>query len=225
MDEEEQPTKIVIADDHRMVRQMLVNTLAGCSDLEIVAQACNGGEAIEVCRKHRPQVLVLDLNLPDISGVEVTRRLSQMGSDVKILILTAVEDERSLFESIAAGARGYLLKDASIDELVSGIRTVAANKAVLHPRSTLSLLNEFQRTRQSKIAPLESHQKVVSDLTPREQEVLRLLGQGLSNKEIGESLVISEKTAKTHVANLLRRLGVKDRVAAAIFAVKAGIAD
>ena len=222
---DEGPKKIVIADDHRMVRQMLVNTLAGCKDLEVVAQACNGDEAIEACRKYRPEVLVLDLNLPDISGVEVTRRLIQIGSDVKILILTAVEDERSLFESIAAGARGYLLKDASIDELVSGIRTVAANKAVLHPRSTLSLLNEFQRTRQSKLTPLESHQKVAGDLTPREQEVLKLLGQGLSNKEIGESLVISEKTAKTHVANLLRRLGVKDRVAAAIFAVKAGLTD
>lgn len=218
-------TKVVIADDHHMVRQMLVNTLAGCNDLEVVAQARDGNEAIEACRKYRPRVLVLDLNLPDISGVEVTRRLNQMGCDIRILILTAVEDERSLFESLAAGARGYLLKDASIDELVSGIRTVANDKAVLHPRSTLSLLNEFQRTRQARVSPLESHQKVVSELTPREQEVLRLLGQGLSNKEIGERLIISEKTAKTHVANLLRRLGVKDRVAAAIFAVKAGLTD
>jgi DNA-binding NarL/FixJ family response regulator len=218
-------TKIVIADDHHLVRQMLVNTLAGFADIEIVAQACNGKEAIDACRQHRPHVLVLDLNLPDISGVDVTRQLVEIGSEVRILILTAVEDERSLFESIAAGARGYLLKDASIDELVAGIKTVAADKAVLHPRSTLSLLNEFQRTMQSSKKPLEAYQKVVSSLTPREQEVLRLLGQGLSNKEIGERLVISEKTAKTHVANLLRRLGVKDRVAAAIFAVKAGFND
>ena len=218
-------TKLVIADDHHMVRQMLVNTLAEWSELEIVAQACNGAEAIDACRKYRPHVLVLDLNLPDISGIEVTRRLNEMGSEVKVLILTGMEDERSLFESITAGARGYLLKDASIDELVSGIKTVAANKAVLHPRSTLSLLNEFQRTRQASGSPLESHQNVVNGLTPREQEVLRLLGQGLSNKEIGVRLIISEKTAKTHVANLLRRLGVKDRVAAAIFAVKAGLTD
>lgn len=218
-------TKLVIADDHHMVRQMLVNTLAEWSELEIVAQACNGAEAIEACRKYRPHVLVLDLNLPDISGIEVTRRLNEMGSEVKVLILTAMEDEGSLFESITAGARGYLLKDASIDELVTGIKTVAANKAVLHPRSTLSVLHEFQRTRQTLGSPLESHQKVVMGLTPREQEVLRLLGQGLSNKEIGLRLIISEKTAKTHVANLLRRLGVKDRVAAAIFAVKAGLTD
>jgi len=218
-------TKIVIADDHHLVRQMLVNTLAGFSEIEIVAQACNGQEAINACQQYRPQVLVLDLNLPDISGVDVTRELTRVGSEVKILILTAVEDERSLFESIAARARGYLLKDASIDELVSGIKTVAANKAVLHPRSTLSLLNEFQRTMQSSKKPLEAYQKVVNNLTPREQEVLRLLGQGLSNKEIGDRLIISEKTAKTHVANLLRRLGVKDRVAAAIFAVKAGFND
>lgn len=218
-------TKIVIADDHHMVRQMLVNTLTSYEELEIVAQACSGQEAIETCRRFRPNVLVLDLNLPDISGVEVTRQLVQMGSEVRILILTAVEDERALFESIAAGARGYLLKDASIDELVAGIKTVAADKAVLHPRSTLSLLNEFQRTRQTSQVPLEAYQKVVNSLTPREQEVLRLLGQGLSNKEIGERLIISEKTAKTHVANLLRRLGVKDRVAAAIFAVKAGFND
>lgn len=217
--------KIVIADDHHMVRQMLVNTLVNCEELEIVAQACDGAEALEACQKHCPHVLVLDLNLPDMSGVEVTRRLQQSESWTKILILTAIEDERSLFESIAAGARGYLLKDASIDELIGAIKTVAANKAVLHPRSTLSLLNEFQRTRQNTVSPLESYQKVVHSLTPREQEVLRLLGQGLSNKEIGTRLIISEKTAKTHVANLLRRLGVKDRVAAAIFAVKAGLTD
>jgi len=174
---------------------MLVNTLAGFSEIEIVAQACNGQEAINACQQYRPQVLVLDLNLPDISGVDVTRELTRVGSEVKILILTAVEDERSLFESIAAGARGYLLKDASIDELVSGIKTVAANKAVLHPRSTLSLLNEFQRTMQSSKKPLEAYQKVVNNLTPREQEVLRLLGQGLSNKEIGDRLIISENPA------------------------------
>lgn len=217
--------KVVIADDHHMVRQMLVNTLAGVEDMEIVAQASNGTEAIDACLNHRPSVLVLDLNFPDVSGVEVTRRLGTLCEETGILILTAIEDEQSLFESIAAGARGYLLKDASIDELVSAIRTVAAKKAVLHPRSTLSLLNEFQRTRQSGKDPLESHRKVVESLTPREQEVLRLLGQGLSNKEIGVKLVISEKTAKTHVANLLRRLGIKDRVAAAIFAVKAGFVD
>lgn len=218
-------TKIIVADDHHLVRQMLVNSVSAYEDLDIVAQASTGEEAIEACRKHRPRVLILDLNLPDISGVEVTRRLKSMGLDVNILILTAVEDESSLFESLAAGARGYLLKDASLDELISAIRTVAADKAVLHPRSTLSLLNEFQRTRQSQRGPQEAYQDVVAGLTPREQEVLRLLGQGLSNKEIGQQLIISEKTAKTHVANLLRRLGVKDRVAAAIFAVKAGFND
>ena len=208
-----------------MVRQMLENTIAVCDDLEVVAQASSGREAIEACRQHRPRVLILDLNLPDISGVEVTRSLLEMGLETKILILTAIEDEKSLFESIAAGARGYLLKDASLDELLSAIRTVAADRAVLHPRSTMSLLNEFQRTRQSAKAPLESHRRIVETLTPREREVLVLLGTGLSNREIGERLVISEKTAKTHVANLLRRLAVKDRVAAAIFAVKAGLND
>lgn len=216
-------TKIIVADDHHLVRQMLVNTVESYDDLDIVAQASCGLEAIEQCRKFRPDVLVLDLNLPDISGVEVTRRLKAMDMDVKILILTAIEEESPLFESLAAGARGYLLKDASLDELISAIKTVAADRAVLHPRSTLSLLNEFQRTRQSSKGPQEAYQEVVATLTPREQEVLRLLGEGLSNREIGERLIISEKTAKTHVANLLRRIGVKDRVAAAIFAFKAGV--
>lgn len=216
-------TKIIVADDHHLVRQMLVNTVESYDELDIVAQASSGLEAIEQCRKFRPDVLVLDLNLPDISGVEVTRRLKLMELDVKILILTAIEDEGPLFESLAAGARGYLLKDASLDELISAIKTVAADRAVLHPRSTLSLLNEFQRTRHSSKGPNEAYQEVVATLTPREQEVLRLLGEGLSNREIGERLIISEKTAKTHVANLLRRIGVKDRVAAAIFAFKAGV--
>lgn len=218
-------TKVVIADEHRMVRQMLVQTLAGHDDLEVVADASNGQEALDFCRRFRPHVLVLDLNFSDISGVEVARRLTQGGSEVKVLVLTAVEDERTLFESVVAGARGYLLKDATVEELVAGIKTVAANKAVLHPRCTLSLLNEFQRTRGPARSPLKAYQEVVESLTPREKEVLRLLGHGLSNKEIGDRLIISEKTAKTHVANLLRRLGVKDRVAAAIFAVKAGLQE
>lgn len=218
-------TKIIVADDHHLVRQMLVNTVSTYEELDIVAQASTGQEAIEACRKHRPQVLVLDLNLPALSGVEVTRRLSSMDLEVRILILTAVEEESSLFESLAAGARGYLLKDASLDELIAAIRTVAADKAVLHPRSTLSLLNEFQRTRQSQQGPQAAYRDIVAGLTPREKEVLRMLGQGLSNRELGQHLIISEKTAKTHVANLLRRLGVKDRVAAALFAVKAGFND
>ena len=218
--------RVVIADDHHLVRQMMVNTLSTTEGLEVVAEASNGSEALEACRKFRPQVLVLDLKMPDLSGVEVTRRVQALLPDVGVLILTAVEEEDPLFESLAAGARGYLLKDASVDEVVGAIRTVASGRAVLHPRSTLSLLNEFQRSRMANPERADqSFAATLTKLTPREREVLRLIGQGFSNREIGRQLVISEKTAKTHVANLLRRIGVKDRVAAAIFAVKAGLCD
>lgn len=216
--------KVGIADDHHLVRQMLVNTLT-TEGLEIVGQAANGTQALDLCQKYRPNVLVLDLKMPDIGGAEVTKRLAQAQPEVGVLILTAVEEEGPLFESLAAGARGYLLKDASVPELIAAVRTVADGGAVLHPRSTLSLLNEFQRSRLQQGQAHSDFSEPLSRLTPREQEVLRLIGQGLSNREIGEKLIISEKTAKTHVANLLRRIGAKDRVAAAIFAVKAGLCE
>lgn len=217
--------RVAIADDHHMVRQMLVTTLGGAEDIEVLAEACNGQEAVELCRKFRPHVLVLDLNMPGKNGVEVTRELTSQGVDTSVLILTAVEEEAPLFESLAAGARGYLLKDASVEELVQAVRTVANGKAVLHPRSTLSLLNEFQKTRMAVSREAPDYEEAIAKLTPREREVLALIGKGLSNREIGEHLIISEKTAKTHVANLLRRVGVKDRVAAAIYAVRAGLCE
>ncbi len=217
--------RVAIADDHHLVRQMLVTTLGGAEGIEVVAQAGDGQTAVDNCRKFRPHVLVLDLNMPGKSGVEVTRELTSQGLETSVLILTAVEDEAPLFESLAAGARGYLLKDASVEELIQAVRTVAAGKAVLHPRSTLSLLNEFQKTRMAVSKEAPDYQEAITRLTPREREVLALIGKGLSNREIGEHLIISEKTAKTHVANLLRRVGVKDRVAAAIYAVRAGLCD
>lgn len=213
---------MVVADDHRMMGQMLVKTLSEVGGVEVLAQVCCGKEALEVCRTLQPDVLIIDLDLPDLSGVEVARLLTESDDKVSVLVLSGIEDETALFESIAAGVRGYLPKDASLEELVNALHTVSSGQAFLHPRCTLSVLKEFQRCRQALTGPRASQLKVVENLSPREKEVLHLLGEGLSNKEIGERLIISEKTAKTHVANILRRLGVKDRVAAAILAVKAG---
>ncbi len=215
--------RVVLADEQTLVRQMLAESLSRTEGFEVVAEVGSGAEAVEACRKYRPQVLVLELGLSDLPGVEVTRQVQRLVGETAVLVLTAIEDEVPFFESLAAGAQGYLLKDSTKDELISAIKNVASGRAVLHPRVTPTLLREFQRTRVGRVEV--QYEESLKKLTPREQEVLRLIGRGLSNREIGEQLVISEKTAKTHVANLLRRIGVKDRVAAAIFAVKSGLCE
>lgn len=216
--------KVVVADDHRLVRQMFRSTLSCEDDMEIVEEAETGSEAIEVARKCRPDVLILDMNLPDKSGLEVIRSLKPELGDLKILVLTAVEDEQVLFESLAAGAQGYLLKDSDVEEVLVAIRDLHAGRGHLHARSTMSLLTEFQRTRmEATTVPSASSEEVRETLSPREVEVLELIGYGYSNADIGEKLFISEKTVKTHVSNIFRRLEIKTRISAATYAVRHGL--
>lgn len=217
--------RVLIADDHRMFCDMLENALRVYEDLAVVGRAWDGASAIELATGLRPDVLILDMLLPDITGVEVIRALHREAPEVRVLVLTGTEEVPPLFESLAAGARGYLLKEASIPELAAAIRVVHQGKAVLHPQSTLVVIEELLRSRTDSARRIAQNHDLLRRLTPRELEVLQLVGQGFSNKEIGERLFISEKTAKTHVANLLRRIAVKDRTAAAILAVKAGLCE
>jgi two-component system, NarL family, response regulator DegU len=216
--------RVVVADDHRLVRQMFRSTLSCEDDMAIVAEAECGNSAIEVTQKSRPDVLILDMNLPDKSGLEVIRTLKPDMSDLKILVLTAVEKENVLFEALAAGAQGYLLKDSDVEEVLAAIRDLHQGRGHLHARSTMSLLNEFQRTRMEANTLVASEpQEVKEILTPREVEVLELVGYGYSNSDIGEKLFISERTVKTHVSNILRRLELKSRISAATYAVRQGL--
>lgn len=216
--------EVIVADDHKLVRQMLAGTIENEEDMKFLGGAVNGAEAIAMAAGRRSCVLVLDMNLPDMTGVQVIRELRGLGPGPKILVLTAVEEENALFESLAAGAQGYLLKDSDVEEVLTAIRNLAEGRAHLHSRSTMTLLNEFQKTRSQ---PAVVNEKEVTDLTdsltPREVEVLILIGHGYSNPEIAEKLFISEKTVKTHVSNLLRRLNVKSRIAAATLAVSYGL--
>jgi DNA-binding NarL/FixJ family response regulator len=216
--------RVAIADDHKLVRQMFRQTISCEDDMEIVGEASCGRTAIDVAHDTHPDVLLLDMNLPELTGLEVIRELIPSMRELKILVLTAVEEEQVLFESLAAGARGYLLKDSDVEEVLTAIRDLHEGKGHLHARSTMSLLTEFQR---SRLEPNDSPEYFAEDLrdllTPRELEVLELIGYGYSNPEISEKLFISEKTVKTHVSNILRRLDVRTRISAATFAVRRGL--
>lgn len=216
--------KVVVADDHKLVRQMFRGTISCEDDMEIVGEAPCGKSALEITREAKPDILLLDMDLPNLNGLEVIRHLKAESLDSKILVLTAVEEEQVLFEALAAGAEGYLLKDSDVEEVLQAIRDLYQGKGHLHAKSTMSLLAEFQRTRSSKAGPPKTVSKELEDLlSPRELEVLELIGYGFSNPEIGEKLFISEKTVKTHVSNILRRLEVKSRISAATFAVRHGL--
>ncbi len=215
--------EVIVADDHKLVRQMLASTIENEEDMTLLGEAVNGSEAIALAAGRASCVLVLDMNLPDMTGVQVIRKLKERGSGPKILVLTAVEEETALFESLAAGAKGYLLKDSDVEEVLTAIRDLHEGRAHLHSRSTMSLLTEFQRSRTVPAFPEKKLKELTGHLTPREIEVLTLIGHGFSNPEIAQKLFISEKTVKTHVSNLLRRLHLKSRIAAATMAVSYGL--
>jgi DNA-binding NarL/FixJ family response regulator len=215
--------EVIVADDHRLVRQMLANTIKAESDLQLVGEAINGKEAVSLASGRSSCVLILDMNLPDMTGVQVIRELKKRGSEAKILVLTGVEEETALFESLAAGAKGYLLKDSDVEEVLTAIRDLHEGRAHLHSRSTMSLLQEFQKSQTRAPAETNKADKLKLLLTPREVEVLVLVGHGYSNPEIAEKLIISEKTVKTHVSSILRKLDLKSRISAATMAVGYGL--
>lgn len=215
--------RVLVADDHKLVRQMMRSALSGEDDMSFVGEAENGQRALQMVAQEKPDVLILDMSMPGLTGVQVIRELRHQAPDVKVLVLTAVEDETYLFESLAAGAQGYLLKDSDVEEVLAAVRSLHQGRGYLHPRSTMSLLLEYQRSRSAPAAPDNSQRLAEVGLTPRELEVLELIGDGYSNPEIASRLFISEKTVKTHVSHILQRLNIKSRIAAATFAVNNGL--
>ena len=191
--------------------------------MTFVGEAENGQRALQMVAQEKPDVLILDMSMPGLTGGQVIRELRHQAPDVKVLVLTAVEDETYLFESLAAGAQGYLLKDSDVEEVLAAVRSLHQGRGYLHPRSTMSLLLEYQRSRSAPAAPDNSQRLAEVGLTPRELEVLELVGDGYSNPEIASRLFISEKTVKTHVSHILQRLNIKSRIAAATFAVNNGL--
>lgn len=210
--------RVVIADDQALVRAGFRMILDAQPDIDVVAEACDGEEAIAAWRRLRPDVLLMDVRMPVLDGLEATRRLRSNGSDCRIVILTTFDLDEYVYAALQAGAAGFLLKDVSPESLIAAVRLIADGDALLAPSITRRLVERFARPR-----PARRETGVLSDLTPRELEVMRLLARGLSNAEIADALVVSEATAKTHVARILPKLGLRDRVQAVVFAYESGL--
>ncbi len=212
------PLRLLIADDQALMRAGFRMILEAQPDLRVVAEAADGVEAVEAARAHRPDVILMDIRMPRMDGVEATRRLAGH----RVLILTTFNLDEYVVEALRAGASGFLLKDAPPEELVRAVRVVAAGDALLSPAVTRTLLDRVVARLPSPpaVAP-----ELLADLTERELEVLRLVARGLSNSEIAARLVVGETTVKTHVSHVLDKLGVRDRVQAVVLAYELGVVN
>ena len=203
--------RVVIADDQRVVRDGLVMLLGLIDGIELVAAAADGAEAVELVRENKPDVVLMDLRMPELDGVEATRTIRSTTPETQVLVLTTYADDDSLFPALQAGARGYLTKDASAEEIEQAIRAVAAGRTHLDPAVQQRLIDAVVDT------PPLSH-NLPDDLTAREVEVLKLIAAGLSNKEIADALVVSSATVKTHVNHIFQKTGARDRAQAVGYA-------
>ncbi len=207
---------VLIVDDHSVVRQGLRTFLDLHDDIQVVGEASGGAEAIELAERLAPDIVLMDLVMPGINGIEATRQIRARDPGTKVIALTSFLEDELVFPALDAGVSGYLMKDLTPPELAQAIRTVHQGKADLHPEVARKLLDEFHAQRE--VSP-------IPDLTQREVEVLALIAKGLTNREIAERLVITQKTVKAHVSSILGKLNLSDRTQAAIFAIKQGLFD
>jgi DNA-binding NarL/FixJ family response regulator len=213
-------TGVLIADDQPLVRVGLRKILEFEPDLEVAGEAMDGEDAVRQTARLRPDVVLMDIRMPVLDGIEATRRITTAHPDTRVLILTTFGLDGYVYESLRAGASGFMLKDAPPEEIAGAVRIVARGEALLAPGVTRAVIEEFVRT---PPPTRRTTPDAVAELTPREREVLDLMLRGLSNPEICSRLFISEATAKTHVARILQKLGVRDRVQAVIYAYENGI--
>lgn len=213
--------RVVIADDQALVRAGFRKILEADSEIAVVAEAADGLEAVEAARRLAVDVVLMDVRMPNLDGLEATRRLLESGGETpRVLILTTFGLNEYVYEALRSGASGFLLKDAPPEDLLAAVHLIARGDALLDPTITRAVIEEFARM------PIRSElAEKLEDLTAREREVLELLARGLSNAEIAETFVVSEGTVKTHVANVLRKLGLRDRVQAVIYAYESGLVE
>ncbi|WP_393059053.1 response regulator [Streptomyces sp. LN549] len=212
------PIRVLIVDDQMMVREgfsVLLNAMPG---IEVVGEAVNGRQAVSQVAALRPDVVLMDIRMPELNGIEATREIVAADADAKVLVLTTFDLDEYVYQALRAGASGFLLKDASARQLADGVRVVASGEALLAPTVTRRLITEFSKL---AAAPRPPALAQIGDLTERETEVLVLIAQGLSNAEIASHLVVAESTIKTHVSRILVKLGLRDRTQAAVFAYEA----
>ena len=212
---------LVVADDHEVVRAGFAALLDTQPDFTVLGTASDGGEAVRVCRDLKPDVVLMDVRMPSLDGIEATRQLAGTGeSGPRVLILTTFDLDEYVFDALRAGASGFLLKDVTAERLFDAVRVVAAGEALLAPAVTRRLIGEFTRLRPAKDAAPSA---ALGVLTPRETEVLRLVAEGLSNPEVAHRLVVTEETVKTHVSRILAKLGLRDRTQAVVAAYETGL--
>jgi len=211
--------RVLLVDDQDMVRKGFAMILSVEADVLVVGEAANGAEAVREARRLAPDVVLMDVQMPELDGLAATRQILDMGNPTRVLILTTFERDEYIFEALRIGASGFLLKNAPPEDLVDAIRVVASGDALLAPSVTQRVIGEFARHAASPAArPAE-----LAELTDREREVLQLIARGLANAEVAAALFIGEATVKTHVSNVLAKLGLRDRVQAVVFAYENGI--
>lgn len=219
-------TKIVIIDDHQLFREGVKKILDFEESFEVVAEGDDGTEAVDLVKTYHPDVIIMDINMPNVNGVEATKNLIEKFPDAKVIILSIHDDENYVTHALKTGASGYLLKEMDADALIDAVRIVADGGSYLHPKITHNLVNEYRRLAAESSGTTSFHQIDVTRplhlLTRRECEVLQLLADGKSNRGIGETLFISEKTVKNHVSNILQKMNVNDRTQAVVVAIKNG---
>src|SRR5206468_2476041 len=202
--------RVLVADDQSMVRAGFRMLLSGEEDVEVVAEASNGLEAVDKAARFQPTVVLMDIRMPELDGLEATRRILAADPEARILVLTTFDLDEYVYEALRAGASGFVLKDDSPEQLIAAIRTVAAGDALLSPTVTRRVIEKFARM------PVPAPPKELGELSDRERDVFRLMARGLSNSEIGKELYISDTTVKTHVTHILQKLDLRDRVQAVV---------
>src|SRR5215471_6048197 len=209
--------RVLVADDQSMVRAGFRMLLEGEQDIEVIAEAINGRDAVEKARRLHPTVVLMDIRMPELDGLQATRHILAADDTARVLILTTFDFDEYVYEALAAGASGFVLKDDPPEQLIAAIRTVAAGEALLSPTVTKRVIKQFTRI------PRPTPPKEFDELTTREQEVFVLIASGLSNTEIARRLYISDTTVKTHITHILQKLHLRDRVQAVVLAYQAGI--
>jgi DNA-binding NarL/FixJ family response regulator len=209
--------RVLVADDQSMVRAGFRMLLGGEPDIEVVAEASNGLEAVDKAARFGPTVVLMDIRMPELDGLEATRRILAAAPETRVLVLTTFDLDEYIYEALRAGASGFVLKDDPPERLIAAIRTVAAGDALLSPAVTKRVIRQFVR------APRPTPPKELEELSERERDVFRLIARGLSNAEIGRELYISDTTVKTHVTHILQKLGLRDRVQAVVLAYQTGV--
>ena len=216
------PVRVLLADDQRLVRESLATMLGLLGGIELVATASDGEEAVSLALAHRPDVVLMDLRMPRVDGIEATRRLRECAPGVRVIALTTFDDDESVLGALRAGARGYLTKDAGAEDIHHALRAVAAGEAMLDPAVQHHVVAALADAPPSP--PATAHAALPDGLTPREAEVLALIAEGLSNQEIAARLVVSPTTVKSHINHLFAKIGVRDRAQAVTYAFREGLA-